>query len=230
MTAYTLGSKNRFLSDSLQVNVEIFDWEYRNQQLSHVIVDSAGDSILAVSNAGASTIRGAELDLKYRLDASTEAGLDVQYLDSRIKKFSYLQLARAGAGSLCSSAAVPGSGFLLDCAGLTPPESPRWVLNPFVSHSVALRNGATLEAQLSGHFQTQSYTALNFVPSDLQKTYTTENVTLTYAPVDGRWTVSAFGENLSNVAIKQFTTHTNFDTSQLLAPRTYGLRAAIHFK
>ncbi|HYD04137.1 MAG TPA: TonB-dependent receptor, partial [Reyranella sp.] len=43
--AWTLGSKNRFLDNRLQVNLEAFYWRYRDQQISHVGLDSAGISI-----------------------------------------------------------------------------------------------------------------------------------------------------------------------------------------
>jgi iron complex outermembrane recepter protein len=228
MTAYTLGAKNRFLDNRLQANVEIFEWKYKDQQLSHTIIDTAGDSILAVSNAGSTTIRGVELDLKYRAGA-TQFGLDVQYLDSVIDEFSYLQLAKVGVGSTCSGTPAPG-GYIIDCAGSSPTESPRWVMNPSVEHSFLLPNGGGLTANLSSHFQTMSYTALNFVPSDIQGSYWSTNALLTYHASDDKWSVGLFGENLSNKAIKQFTTHTNFDASQLLPPRTYGLRASFHFR
>jgi iron complex outermembrane receptor protein len=138
-------------------------------------------------------------------------------------------LAKVGVGSTCSGTPATG-GYIIDCAGSSPTESPRWVLNPSVEHSILLPGGGGLTANLSSHFQTMSYTALNFVPSDIQGSYWNTNALLTYHAPDDKWSVGLFAENLSNKAIKQFTTHTNFDSSQLLSPRTYGLRASFHFR
>lgn len=228
MTAYTVGTKNRFLDDRLQLNAEIFDWQYKDQQLSHVVFDSFGDSIFAVSNAGSTTIRGAEFGVKF-LAGSTLMSLDIQYLDSVLDKFSFLQRFPAGATSLCSSTRATG-GFTVDCAGATPPESPRWVVNPSIRHSFGLPNGADLDVQLSTHFQSASYTALNFLPSDVQGSYWNTDALITYNSPNDKWSISAFGDNLGNAAIKQFTTHVNFDASQLLAPRTFGLRASFRLR
>jgi len=60
--AYTLGSKNRFLNNRLQLNAEAFLWQYRDQQISHIVADSTGVVVFATQNVGKATIRGAELD------------------------------------------------------------------------------------------------------------------------------------------------------------------------
>jgi len=40
ITAYTLGSKNRFLDNRLQLNLELYYWDYKDQQISHLGEDS----------------------------------------------------------------------------------------------------------------------------------------------------------------------------------------------
>jgi iron complex outermembrane recepter protein len=230
MTAYTLGTKNRFLNDRLQANFELYDWEYKNQQLGYTGHDSQGDVVFATTNAGATRIRGFELDTKFRALSSTEVDLDVQYLNAAFQKFAFYQVAAALPGSLCSSVATPGKGFLLDCQGQTPPESPRWVVNPAVNQTFGLPNGGSLDLNANVHYQTKTYTAINYVPSDLQGSYFMENASLSYAPSDAKWSVTAYADNISNTTVQIFSTHTNFNTAQLLAPRTYGVRAQFHFQ
>ena len=36
----TVGTKNRFLNNRLQANVELYYWKYNNQQISHLSTDS----------------------------------------------------------------------------------------------------------------------------------------------------------------------------------------------
>ena len=66
MTAYTLGSKNRFLDNQLQLNIEAFYWDYKDQQISHLgpvqVATTPGGPIYGpvflTENAGAATIFG----------------------------------------------------------------------------------------------------------------------------------------------------------------------------
>ncbi|HEX2100457.1 MAG TPA: TonB-dependent receptor, partial [Candidatus Synoicihabitans sp.] len=65
LTAYTLGAKNRFLDNRMQLNVEAFHWDYQDQQISFVggITTPTGIAPgLVTVNAGQATIQGVELD------------------------------------------------------------------------------------------------------------------------------------------------------------------------
>ena len=227
--AYTIGAKNRFFDQRLQLNLEVFDWEYHNQQLSHTAVDSQGDAIFATQNAGATRIKGVETDLNYQLARDTRVGVNLQYLDSVFLEYSYIQPTAGSPQSLCSSTAVPGQGFAISCQGLTPPNSPRWTVDPSVEQKLPLPGGNALTLNLTGHYQTQTYTVVNYLPTDVQGAYVTGNIVATFTPSKGNWTCGVFVNNVANSVIKEFTTHTNFNASQLEPPRTYGIRADAHF-
>src|SRR6185436_13776778 len=57
-----LGSKNRFLDNRLQVNVEAFWYDYEDQQVSQAVTTSSGAIGTLVVNAGKSRIRGLETE------------------------------------------------------------------------------------------------------------------------------------------------------------------------
>ncbi len=89
--AYTLGSKNRFLDNRLQVNVEAFLWKYKNQQFSQFGYDleqSALDRVLT-RNIGDSTIKGIDLELEALPADNTLLSANVQYLDTKYDSFVY---------------------------------------------------------------------------------------------------------------------------------------------
>jgi len=229
VTAYTIGTKNRFFDNKVQVNLELFEWKFRNQQLAYSTKDSAGNQVFATENAGRTRSRGAELDLKYQPARNTQLGIDVQYLDSKFQQFLLVQTAAPATGTLCSSV-HSGTTYTLNCQGQTPPNSPKWVVSPTVSQDFELNSGAVINLLTGAHYQTKSYTAINLTPTDLQGTYITGNASVTYTPPDKRWSVSGFVENLGDVAIKQYTTHTSLTAAVLSPPRTYGVRAAVHFR
>jgi iron complex outermembrane receptor protein len=47
-----VGSKNRFLDNRLQANVELYYWKYNNQQISHLSTDSKFNTIFPTENVG----------------------------------------------------------------------------------------------------------------------------------------------------------------------------------
>ena len=90
ITAYSVGSKNRFLDNRLQLNGELFYWIYKNQQISHVGVDSAGTVIFPTDNVGKAKMKGFELEAQYLLTATTLFTTDVDYLDAIYDSYIYL--------------------------------------------------------------------------------------------------------------------------------------------
>ena len=78
--AYTIGAKNRFLNNTLQLNVEAFYWEYTDQQVSYFAQLNGGPAFLT-ANAN-STIQGIDVDILWAATDNTTIGAKVQYLDS----------------------------------------------------------------------------------------------------------------------------------------------------
>jgi iron complex outermembrane receptor protein len=233
VTAYTLGSKNRFLGNRLQLNLEAFYWDYRDQQISHIVSDSAGVVVFATQNVGKATIKGAELETQYLLTDTTLLAADAQYLDSSYDTFAYT-LPNFGAPAATSCAATPvGTVYNVNCSGRTPPQSPRWTLNFGLQQTIPLGTGSIV-AQANTHFQTVTLVGLEFLPQEMQGSYWWTDLNLGYHADRSRWSVTAYVENVSN------TTVLNVVTPQPLAgeaifsasvrqPRTYGVRGAVSF-
>jgi iron complex outermembrane receptor protein len=62
LTAYTIGSKNRFLDNRLQLNIEAFRWKYRDQQVSHLGLDGRNTSGFFTENIDSSTLMGVDIE------------------------------------------------------------------------------------------------------------------------------------------------------------------------
>ena len=60
LTAWTLGSKNRFLDNRLQINGELFYWDYKDKQVNHLGPINPGGFSLITENAGKATLYGLE--------------------------------------------------------------------------------------------------------------------------------------------------------------------------
>jgi iron complex outermembrane receptor protein len=233
--AWTLGSKNRFLDDQLQLNVELFDWRYEDQQISHLGIDSAGIAIFPTENVGRSTMRGIELESLFLLTPDTQLSADVQYLDAEYDEFVYTKPNFNGGfsnGTGCPNVGVPGLFYTVDCSGERPPNAPEWTINVGAQQTFALGSGARIVGSLRAHYQTETLTGLEFTADEMQESYTTLDALLTYSSAADRFSVSAFVNNATDETVKSEAfpaPFSLFTTAILRPPRTYGMRIGVRF-
>jgi iron complex outermembrane recepter protein len=235
ITAYTIGSKNRFLDNRLQANVELFYWKYRNQQISHLSTDSAHDTIFPTQNVGQSTIKGIELDLQARPLQNTLLSADIQYNDAVYNSFVYQTPNNNGGvsnGTGCPSEAVSANTYTVNCSGMQPPYAPRWSLSLGAQETIPLPNDGSLVGNARVHYQSETLTALDFLPAEVQSGYAKWDFDMTYYTRNNRYYAGAYIDNAFNktaLAFSFVTPFSSFLTSTLQPPRTYGLRVGMHF-
>ncbi len=235
ITAYTLGSKNRFLNDRLQANLELFYWRYHDQQISHLGTDSAHDTIFTTQNVGQSTIKGFELELKARPLQNTLLSADFQYNDAVYDRFIYQTPNNNGGisnGTGCPSESVSSTVYTVNCSGKQPPYAPRWSISAGLQETVPMPSSSSLVGNARVHYQSTTLTALDFLPVEEQAGYSKWDFDLTYYTRDDRYYVGAYVDNAFNktaLAFSFVTPFSSFLTSTLQPPRTYGLRVGAHF-
>src|SRR6185437_3494460 len=84
-------------------------------------------STLVTENAGKSHVYALEVEGDFLPLENTRIGAQVQYLRGKYDSFTYQTLAPPPAGSDCSvTPGVPQA--TVDCAGVTPLNSPRWTI------------------------------------------------------------------------------------------------------
>lgn len=238
--AFTLGSKNRFLDDRLQVNLELFNWRYKDQQISHLI-NIAGVPTFATENVGRATFRGFELETKLAATNHATLTADLQYLDAKYNAFVFRQANTGGATSLtafngtgCPTTSfdpATNNSFVVNCSGRRPANAPEWTLNLSGQQVVPLGTGE-LVLDARARYQSQVMTGLEFLPVEFQSAYWQADAALTYYAPERRYYVGAFANNLTDetVVAQLFPTPgTNIFGTQLRPPRTYGLRAGLKF-
>jgi iron complex outermembrane recepter protein len=231
--AYSVGSKNRFLHGTLQLNLEAFDWKYRNQQISHGATDLNGAYVFLTDNAGSSTLKGAELELKYLLTANTTFSLDAQYLDAVYDSFTY-QTPAGGVNvppvTGCPFAQTDPTHYTVNCAGQVPLESPRWTGNASIQQTIPL-GALTLIAEFSTRYQTASFVGFELVPIERQGGYAESNLSLTVTGGE-RWSITAFGNNLQDrrpYGIAFYNSVNNVYAASVGPPLTFGVRGLVRF-
>jgi len=233
--AYTVGSKNRFADNRLQVNLELYYWKYHDQQISHLSTDSTGTIIFPTENIGAATFKGFELDLLAKPLKYTTLSADVQYNDGVYDSFVYHTPNQNGGisnGTGCPNLGAPGATYTVDCSGKQPPYAPRWTITAGVQQIIPLPSGANLVGNARVHYQSTTLTALEFLPVEEQSGYAMTDFDLTYSTQNDRFFFGAYVNNAFDKTALSFSFPTplsGFMTATLQHPRTFGVRTGVHF-
>lgn len=233
ITAYTVGSKNRFFDNRLQLNIEGFFWKYNDQQLSYLGINSVGAVGLLTKNIGRSEAKGVEVEALAQVTTSTNLRANLQYVDSRYKSFTYVSPARPYTGCVTTASATPtGAPFTVDCAGFPLFNAPKWTVNLGAQQRFSLSDKLELVVDADTQYRSSRYTNFTLTPQDLQGPTWISNAQATLSVDDGRWSVTAFVRNIENNRYQTFDTQvpgSNLYVSLNAQPRTYGLRVATQF-
>ncbi|AUW57787.1 TonB-dependent receptor [Sphingobium sp. SCG-1] len=232
ITAYTLGAKNRFFNNILQLNLELFWWNYTNQQVAKPGVDRAGRPGNFTQNIGKSRIRGFELEGRLLITPTTEISGDVQYLDTRFTSFVYQTAKSLGyPRTLCdvSDSVADTTSYDVNCSGMPAYNAPKWTINLAARKSVPVGD-YKVAFGVDTQFKTGRFINADFGPEQYQPSFWTTNAQVSFGPSDNRWSVQAFVRNLQNdrtlTAVIGFL---GLQSAYISPPRTYGLRGSAKF-
>ena len=238
VTSYTLGIKNRFFHNLLQVNAEVYYLDYSNLQLSAQAIDGAHDIVLLTQNAGKARIAGAELDVVAKPWTGGTIHGAVEYDDTKYRQFQIQQLALfVPPGRTACPVTSPNAQGLVTivCSGQPLIRTPNWSGNVGISQAFDLVIGGKVTAGADLAFAGSRYLDTDFTAAELAKGYANLSLNLTYSSANDRWFISGFVNNVTNAVIytggggHQSAFVTGWVTSNIAPPRTYGARFGVKF-
>ena len=237
ITAYTIGSKNRFLNNKVQVNLEGFIWKYKDQQITYFTVDSNGTLISSNENAGRSTIKGFDADVVVKPMSGTTLGAKVQYLDSKYKELtltSALPFDNFNCPGTPTGATVPSNGAAIisyNCAGRQLLFSPKWTVNLAAEQVVPLNGNLELVANVDTAWRDSQWTAFEFLDFERVPAYWTTGASLSLRSANGGWGLTGYVQNIENKRrdLAPQSSPMGIAVAHYSAPRTYGLRLSASF-
>jgi iron complex outermembrane receptor protein len=241
MTAYELGVKNRFLDNRLEVNLELYDWDYTNRQFSHLgqVTNAAGQSlggtVLGTYNAGQANLKGVDVSAKMLLTKADILTVEMEYNNTNYSSFVYTQ--PYGFASAASNGCILGPNVngtqSFDCSGKPLSRAPLWSGTIGFEHDFDLGSVGTVQANIRTHLSTSYWLDVDYVPSEKASGYTRSDLDLTYRPVVGNWSLAAYVHNLENGAVYSGGVEQPFvsglTVATILPPRTFGGRFAVKF-
>ena len=232
ITAYTVGSKNRFLGNRLQLNLEGFLWNYRNQQVNHVGLDTNGNTANFTDNIGSSKIYGAELEAQALVTKTTLLSADVQYLHAQNESFIYTTGASAPPVVGCPYT-LSGPVYVINCSNFPVNNAPRWTAN--VSGQQTVPVGA-YQLVFGADTQYKSGRYINFYYISQGGGYVDHswqtNAQVSFGPASGQWSVAGFVRNIENNRVPTFggpSPLLNVTVVGTTPPRTFGGRVSVKF-
>jgi iron complex outermembrane receptor protein len=239
LTAYSVGSKNRFNSDRLQLNAEAFFWNYKDHQESYLAglyPNSAAAVFGFVTQSADAEIYGLDLELQALLTDHDVLGFKAQYLHAEYTDGVFVT-ARPNTAppiTVCgfSQSATNPTRYLVDCTGQQMPRSPDFSFTADFRHTFLLGEAGQLVPGIRAQYSSSYWSAVDYNPLQKQDAYTMWGADLTYTAASGKWSLTAYGDNLSNedVYTNSFMyPATNVAMNSLRAPRTYGARFSMKF-
>jgi iron complex outermembrane recepter protein len=250
MTAYTLGSKNRFLDNTLQINAEAFYWDYKNQQISHLgpvqVASTPGGPVYGpvflTENAGAATIMGVEVELLWQPVTQGLFSLNVQWLDTEYDELLYQAYSTSGIAPVLGCGITPTSQigaspqariYNVDCSGQPLVNAPEFVVNAGYQHHFELPGGSRLTAAVDTRIESSRYLSIDFLDLGKQDSYMMSNARITWEPQGGKLALTAFVNNIEDELVfsnsLQSPAKPGVIYNQMRPPRTYGVRVSYQF-
>ena len=227
LTAYEIGSKNRFLGDSLQVNGATYFYHYSGYQTTGVNVTPNGLTPTNVTLSSPAQTFGGELETIYQITSDDRAGLDLAYVNARYTDKSGTEVS-IGPGANATFADF----FYLDRIPMVVP----FTANLYYDHAFRLPGGSALT--FHGDVRYLSAHELSYVtpgevlnqPNQGALPYTrvggqvVGDLNLMWASSDRKYFVTTYLRNVGDNEYKNYLMiQRQVYTTIPYEPRTYGI-------
>jgi iron complex outermembrane recepter protein len=231
--AFTLGSKNRFFDNRVQLNLEAFWWKYKDQQVSHFRLNSRGASEFVTENVGETEIKGLEVEAQAVAWQGATLNATVQYLDAKYKDFIYSNPAANGPPVTGCPATFTGTAYRVNCSGRQAINAPKWTISAGLQQVLSFSKDGKLTFNADVRYQSSAFTGFEQLVGMEQKAFTVVDLQLAYAFPGDKLSVAAFGNNITDEEVVGYSTPHNFGrgliVNSLRPPRTYGVRVGYKF-
>jgi iron complex outermembrane receptor protein len=206
LRAYTAGIKSRWLDDRLQINNEIYYYDYRDLLIQSYNIAAAYNTIF---NARKVAIKGDQLDILAKVFAEDQVNLNVGYSHARNVDF------------------VTPDGVSFDGKQLA--YAPDLTAMAGYTHNMAVGN-AILRAHIDWRFESSWYADYVHNPGTRQDPSNKGDASLTYDMT--KWSAGLWIKNIQNKAVIAATAAAGVPgpgTSYLDEPRTFGVRFSVNY-
>jgi iron complex outermembrane receptor protein len=237
--ALELGSRNRFFDNRVQVNLEAFEWDYKDQQASHLTFDTLGNVNFLTQNAGRARLYGLNLDAIARPTPADTVHIAAEYDHSKYLTFEYRVpfFVYSPAVIGCRNAGTGPGPFVplttVDCSGFELPHAADWTGQADYTHSFGLSTGAAINFNVAARLSAPTWLAVDFVPSERAPSFAMFDSSLTYQSPNRNYAVEAYVRNINNAkeytGAQEQTFAPGLVAANISSPRTYGVQVHVNW-
>jgi len=233
ITAYEVGSKNRFLNNKLQVNVDGFYYKYTNLLSLSFPAGGQTSTGAIVTNAKGATVYGADFELVLAPTSDDRISAHASWLHARYTDYS-LPPTQPLDPATYGNCAGPLAGQICQLKGYTLPEAPNATFTVDGQHTFRDVAGGDVTLQADASYKSRIwFDAFNFGDTK-QASYALFNASLSYHNQENQITATVFMYNIGDK--RYFTNAQEFGAggtnSYLYAfgtPRIFGARLTKEF-
>ncbi len=220
---YEIGLKSTTLDGRLKANLAAFFMDYADLQVQVVRINPVTQvSESVVQNAATAEIKGVEFEFQAQVSDSFSLDGNASYLNASFKNWPDAQDSSRGNASF-------------DVSGNRMPNAPKWAL--FLGASYIAPIGDWGSVTLRGEYAYKGEVFFTAFEEDFlsQGSVSQLNARITFEDAEEKWTISAWGKNLTDETILGFSRETlsgatgHRRTSSYLPPRTYGVTVGYRF-
>jgi len=215
ITAYEIGSKNRFMGNRLQLNVDFYYYDFHNLQITEPATynTAVAGSHLVIENAGNAKTYGVEFNGEFALTPADHLSASVTWAHGTYDGATFPETP----SGTPTTTNIPAGQKLINL--------PSWVAQLGYDHKWRFAGGQTLTAavntKISSSYQLEFGTPI--VPAwDTQAAYTMTDASISYGFHDDRYVIRAWIKNLENSAVNVYGETGGNHAFGILAPRTFG--------
>ena len=222
VTAFEIGSKNRFLDDRVQLNLAAFYNRFRSLQVPTTFpLPPPSISVVSASlNAGAARSYGLEAEAIVKPVRDLTLNATANFVNAKFTSYSFF-----GSPSRFYPTAQQ------DLSGNEIPNTPREKFTVGAEYDIRIAGFGTITPQanalISSHFYNTTYNTV----LDIQHHYTTLDASLGWKSESGQIGLQAFGTNLTKKAVlnsAEFGSQTVITSYN--QPRFYGVRLSLRYR
>jgi iron complex outermembrane receptor protein len=206
LISYTAGIKSRWFDDRLQINDELYYYNFHNLIIQSYDISAPYNLIF---NGDKVAIRGNQLDVLTRVFTEDQANLNIAY--SHARNVNVVDTA--------------GNNF----DGLQPAYAPDWVIETGYTHNMPI-GSATLRAHIDWRWESSWFADYVHNKGTEQTASSKGDASLTYDA--SSWTAGLWIKNLTNKAVIAATAAAGIPgpaTAYLEDPRTFGVRFTVKY-
>jgi len=220
ITAYEIGSKNRFLDNRLQLNISIYDYAFQNYQyLFPAYVQGGSVQGLQIQDAASVAAYGAELSAEFAATSDDRFSASLAFTHATFGTIEYAAFA------------PPHSAFAVTVPSGSPlVNDPDWSALLGYEHTFRLDGGSSITVGANSKLSAKYLLVVGSnVPADSQKGYTMTDANIAYHWPDNKYQVRVWVKNIENVPVNIYGEGSSFNVYGIGAPRTYGVTATANF-